>query len=100
MQFEPGANPTRVKAANQAAILKTIYHLGPIKRSEIARRLELTLPTITTNVNSMMARGIVRETGDGRRDRRLVGRKAHPVDIVPESRHFIGIELQGARRTA
>lgn len=99
MQFEPGANPTRVRAANQAAILKTIYHCGPIKRSEIARRLELTLPTITTNINSMMARGIVRETGVGRRDGHPVGRTAHPVDIVPESRHFIGVELQGARRT-
>ncbi|MDE7219215.1 MAG: ROK family transcriptional regulator [Oscillospiraceae bacterium] len=100
MQLEQGANLTRVKAANQAAILKTIYHLGPIRRSEIARLLELTLPTITTNVNSMMARGIVRETGSDRSDGRSIGRKAHPVDIVPESRRFIGVELQGARRTA
>lgn len=42
MQFEQGANPARVKAANQAAILKTIYHCGPIKRSEVAQRLGLT----------------------------------------------------------
>ncbi|MDE7260530.1 MAG: ROK family transcriptional regulator [Oscillospiraceae bacterium] len=100
MQFEQGANPSRVKAANQAAILKTIYHCAPIKRSEIAQRLGLTLPTITTNINSMMARGIVRETGSAQQDGQMIGRKAHPVDIVPESRHFIGIELQGTRRTA
>ena len=100
MQIEQGANPSRVKAANQAAILKTIYHCGPIKRSEIARRLDLTLPTITTNINSMMARGIVRETGVAWQDDQMMGRKAHPVDIVPGSRHFIGIELQGMRRTA
>ena len=99
MQLEQGSNLVRVKAANQAAILKTIYHLGPIKRSEIARRLELTLPTITTNISSMMARGIVRETGSDQPDERGVGRKPHPVDIVPESRYFIGIELQGMRRT-
>lgn len=99
MRFEQGANPTRVKAGNQAAILKTIYHCGPIKRSEIARRLELTLPTITTNVNSMMARGIVRETGSVPSSARFAGRKAHLVDIVPESRHFVGVEIQGMRRT-
>ena len=99
MQFEQGANPARVKAANQAAILKTIYHCGPIKRSEVAQRLGLTLPTITTNINSMMARGIVRETGSAPAGGRFVGRRAHPVDIVPESRHFIGVEIQGARRT-
>lgn len=99
MQFEPGANQARVKAANQAAILKTIYHFGPVRRADVARRLDLTLPTITTNINSMMARGIVRETGSVQPGSRFVGRKAHLVDIVPESRHFIGMEIQGARRT-
>ena len=98
MQFEQGANPSRVKAGNQAAILKTIY-IGPIKRSEVARRLGLTLPTITTNINSMMARGIVRETGSERSITHFAGRKAHLVDIVPESRHFAGVEIQGMRRT-
>ncbi len=99
MQFEQGANPSRVKAGNQAAILKTIYLCGPIKRSEVARRLGLTLPTITTNINSMMARGIVRETGSERSITHFAGRKAHLVDIVPESRHFAGVEIQGMRRT-
>lgn len=99
MKFQQGANPTRVKAANQAAILKTIYHCGPIKRSEIAQRLELTLPTITTNVSAMIGRGIVRETGSAQPEEGYVGRKAHLVDIVPESRHFIGMEIQGYRRT-
>ena len=84
---------------NQAAILKTIYHCGPIKRSEIAQRLGLTLPTITTNVNGMIARGIVRETGCAQTGTPFVGRRAHPVDVVPESRHFIGLEIQGMRRT-
>jgi predicted NBD/HSP70 family sugar kinase len=99
VQFEQGANPSRVKAGNQAAILKTIYLCGPIKRSEVARRLGLTLPTITTNINSMMARGIVRETGSERSITHFAGRKAHLVDIVPESRHFAGVEIQGMRRT-
>ena len=98
MQFEQGSNPSRVKAANQSAILKTIYHCGPIRRAEIAKRLGLTLPTITTNVNSMIARGMVRETGAVPPNARAGGRKAHPVDIAPESRHFIGVEIQGERR--
>ena len=98
MRFEQGSNPSRVKAANQAAILKAIYHCGPIRRAEIARRLGLTLPTITTNVNSMIAQGIVRETGAVPPNARVGGRKAHPVDIVPESRRFIGVEIQGVRR--
>ena len=98
MQFGQGINPARVKTANQAAILKTIYHRGPIKRAEIAESLDLTLPTITTNIHSMMARGIVREAGSLPSGARFAGRRAHPVDIVPESRHFIGVEIQGSRR--
>ena len=98
MQFGQGANPARGKAANQAAILKTIYHRGPIKRAEVAESLGLTLPTITTNVQSMIARGIVREAGPLQSGPRFAGRRAHPVDIVPESRHFVGLEIQGARR--
>ena len=84
MQLEQGGNLPRVKVSNQAAILKTIYHLGPIKRSEIARRLELTLPTITTNVNGMMAQGIVRETDAGRPEGPPGG---HRAGIPPFHRH-------------
>jgi len=76
--------------------LRTIYHFGPVKRSQIAEYLGLTMPTITTNINEMIARGIVRETGLTA-PRGSSGRRARPVDIVPEARHFIGVELQGSR---
>lgn len=99
MQIEQGSNSLRVKITNQSAILKIIYYFGPIKRAEIARRLDLTLPTITTNVNSMIAEGIVRETSVRGTDGQRTGRKAHLLEIVPEARHFIGIEITGSRRS-
>lgn len=86
-----------LRRGSQASILRAIYHLGPIKRSEIADYLGLTMPTITTNVNEMIARGLVRETGLTPPQPGNTGRRAHPVDIVPQSRHFIGIEMQGTR---
>ena len=58
VQFVRGNNLPRVKISNQSSILRMIYHCGPIKRAEIAERLGLTLPTITTNINSMIADGI------------------------------------------
>lgn len=99
MWFEQGANLPRVKVSNQCAILRIIYHRGPIRRSEIAKSLGLTLPTITTNVNSMIAGGIVRETGPAEPDGGYVGRRAQLVDIVPESRFFIGAEITGRERS-
>lgn len=86
-----------LRRGSQASILRAIYHLGPVKRSEIADYLGLTMPTITTNVNEMIARGLVRETGLTPPQPGNGGRRAHPVDIVPQSRHFIGVEMQGTR---
>lgn len=97
MEFGARRHLPRSKMTSQAAILCAIYHFGPVKRSQIAEYLGLTMPTITTNVNDMMTCGIVRETGLTAPQPGYSGRRARPVDIVPESRHFIGIEMQGTR---
>lgn len=97
MEFKTERNLPRSKTSSQAAILRAIYHFGPVKRSQVAEYLGLTMPTITTNVNDMIAQGIVRETGLTAPQPGYSGRRARPVDIVPESRHFIGIEMQGTR---
>lgn len=97
MRFAQGSNLLRVKSSNQSSILQMIYHCGPIKRAEIAEQLGLTVPTITTNVNNMITSGLVREV-DNPDHSSYRGRKARPVDIVPSSQYFIGIEMQGFRR--
>ncbi len=97
MQIEQGTNSLRTKASNQSSILRTIYYYGPILRSEIAQRLDLTLPTITTNVSSMIDAGIVKETSARENQISDYGRHAHPVQIVPENRHFIGVEMTAKR---
>lgn len=95
MQIELGNNLPRVKVANQTAIKKMIYHYGPIMRSEISTRLSLTLPTITTNINSMINSGIVCEVENtDSSSKNNIGRKANPVDIVDDSRYFIGLEMR------
>lgn len=98
MRPEQGANLPRVKVSNQCAILRMIYNRGPIRRSEIAKSLGLTMPTITSNVNGMIAAGIVRETGLAEQGGGYVGRRAQLVDIVPESRCFIGAEIKDSER--
>ena len=77
-----GNNMMRLKQENQSSIRKIIYLRGPVLRSSIAEDLHLTLPTITTNVNAMTP-----------------GRSALPVDIVPDSRYFIGVEITQISRS-
>ena len=97
MIIQPGGNLPRGKISNQVAIRKMIYHYGPITRSEISRQLNLTLPTITTNVSTMLAKGILQEISPIA-DEKSIGRPASPVDIAADSAYFIGVEMRGARR--
>lgn len=92
-----GNNMMRLKQENQSSIRKIIYLRGPVLRSSIAEDLHLTLPTITTNVNAMLQSGILFED----RDNVVMtpGRSALPVDIVPDSRYFIGVEITQISRS-
>lgn len=96
MKFDKGNNLPRVRAANQSAILRMVYHCAPITRADIARRLGLTLPTITTNISAMISEGLVRELDppEETADQRS-GRKSRLLDIVPEARRYVGVEMRG-----
>lgn len=98
MNIQPGGNLSRVKLSNQVAIRKMIYHYGPITRAEIAKRLNLTLPTITTNVNTMLSEGVLLEVAPPASDEKAIGRPANPVDVAAGCAYFIGVEMRGARR--
>ena len=95
-KLHKGNNLSRLKQSNQSAIRKIIYLQGPVLRSSIAENLHLTLPTITTNVNSMLQNGIIFE--DKENIVMTPGRFALPVDIAPNSRYFIGIEITETAR--
>lgn len=99
MQFKPGINPIRSGKSNHSAILRMIYHYGPMTRAKIARQLGLTLPTITTSISRMIAEGIVQEVEPTISTKNL-GRKTHPVDVVPQAKLFAGVEMRGTRRAA
>jgi N-acetylglucosamine repressor len=89
-----GGNLPRIKIQNQSSIRKMIYMHGPILRSEIAETLGLTVPTITTTVNSLIELGVIDNVKDSSLSSNTLGRKAWPIDIVPDSRYFIGLEMR------
>ena len=86
-------------SSSTSEVLKTIYYRGPIKRSEIADLLGLTKATITTNVNYLIAAGLVKEDEKPVLDSNSLGRKARRVSIVPDAKHYVGIEIRGFKRT-
>lgn len=98
MEITPGSNLSRVKIANQAAIRRMIYEYGPITRSEIAEKLSLTLPTITTNISSMIASGFLEEVPAAESSSLSLGRRANPVNVVSDAGYFMGVEFRNRFR--
>lgn len=94
-----GNNLPRVKVQNQYAIKEIVYKFGPISRIEIAERLGLTLPTITTSVSTMIKNGLLKEV-ELSSDIKTLGRRTMLVDINENSRRFLGIEIRGFARSA
>lgn len=92
-----GNNLERLKLRNTESIKEAIYKYGPISRAEIAEMLQLTPPTITTNVANLLQQGLVRECEAGsvseeRRSKHTLGRKRILVDFVSDAQYAIGIE--------
>ena len=66
---------------------------GPISRSDIARKLALSPGSLTRLSAPLLESGLlveVEERADGR-----AGRPTRPLDIVPNSQHFLGMKLTG-----
>ena len=90
-----GTNLPRVKKQNEALIKEIIYKYGPISRSKIAEMLSLTPPTITTNVSSLIERGLVYEFAaeDSDVEERSLGRKPIKINFIQNARYAVGVEM-------
>lgn len=76
--------------AGRAVALEVLIH-GPISRSEVARRLDLSPGSLTRLSTPLLESGLLVDVGeqvDGK-----VGRPVHLLDVVPASRRFIGMKL-------
>ena len=76
--------------ASRSVALQVLIN-GPISRSDIARKLELSAGSLTRLSTPLIESGLlveVEEKTDGR-----AGRPSRPLDIVPASQHFIGMKL-------
>ena len=83
-KWAPGTGATR------AVALEVLIH-GPMSRSEVARRLDLSPGSLTRLSTPLIEMGLLVDIGeqvDGK-----VGRPVQLIDVVPTSRRFIGIKL-------
>lgn len=83
-RWAPGTGATR------AVALEVLIH-GPLSRSEVARRLDLSPGSLTRLSTPLLEMGVLIDVGeqvDGK-----VGRPVQLLDVVPGSKRFIGMKL-------
>lgn len=92
--MQRGSNLPTVRQMNSAMIREVIYNAGPISRTEVAQRLDLSLPTITNNVLPLINSGILYEFSvpDVQNSKQL-GRKPVLLDYVPNFGYYVGVDL-------
>ena len=81
---------TSGNGATRAVALEVLIH-GPMSRSEVARRLDLSAGSLTRLSTPLLDSGLLVEVGeqvDGK-----VGRPSQLLDVVPGSQRFVGMKL-------
>ncbi|SBT65764.1 Sugar kinase of the NBD/HSP70 family, may contain an N-terminal HTH domain [Micromonospora sediminicola] len=76
---------------NRHLVLQLIAEHGPLSRTDLARRGQLTASTITHIVADFAAAGLITETAAVRAS---AGRQPVLVDLAPQTGHLVGIKLR------
>lgn len=78
------------KSKNLGDIYRLIYHNKQISRQSIAEHLNLSLPTVTNNLNQLREDGLIYTAGSFES---TGGRKPHIFRCTPDARHSLGINI-------
>ena len=79
---------------NRSAILETIRRESPISRSTIARRLDVSLPTVMRIVNQLAEEGLVHSHGDSEWSG---GRRRALLEFNGDGFVVLGVDLGGTK---
>lgn len=83
--------PNRKRSENEKVILAKISEHGAMTKYDLAERINISIPTVTTNVNKLLKEGILKEVGVAEAE---YGRKPMLIDIEYNRYFSIGIDIQ------
>lgn len=89
------SNLQAIKKSNKNLILKLISEHKNISRAELRRITGLAPTTVSTQVDELIEKGLVKETGIF--DTGSIGRKAVSIEINPKGRYFAGVEIDDGK---
>ena len=81
---------TDKKTITRSRILNYVINNQVTSKVEVSKNLNLSMPTVLSNVNDLIAKGIIIETGESES---TGGRKAKSIGINPSYRYSVGIVI-------
>jgi len=91
-------NPYLMKQLNRSAVLGLLREHGPLSRSDIAKLLNLSPPTVTRIVSQLIAEGLLRE-GETTESATKIGRPRTLLHFNFLAHMVIGVDVGGAKTT-
>ncbi|WZL73947.1 ROK family transcriptional regulator [Clostridiaceae bacterium 35-E11] len=86
-----GVNHTSLKIQNQMLLIQEIKHAKGMSRAEAAKKLGLSAPSVSSNIEDLIDRGIITEKGIGESNG---GRKPIVLEYNYEYGYVIGLALK------
>lgn len=81
---------TDKKTITRSRILNYVINNQITSKAEVSKNLNLSMPTVLSNINDLIAKGIIIETGEYES---TGGRKAKSIGINPSYRYSVGIMI-------
>ncbi|MFI5683259.1 ROK family protein [Streptomyces sp. NPDC051636] len=95
MPTTPAAGWHPLSPAERSVAIEVLVH-GPLSRTELARRLHLSAGSLTRLTKPLIESGLLVEVPDGSGAvQTRQGRPSQPLDVVAESRAFLGFKVTG-----
>ncbi|WMI55932.1 ROK family transcriptional regulator [Streptomyces rochei] len=76
----------------RSVAIEVLVH-GPLSRTEIARRLDLSPGSLTRLTKPLIQEGLLVEVEEAGATEGRQGRPSQPLDVVADSRHFLGFKI-------
>jgi len=80
----------QIKEINRVKIIKLIKEREAITKQKIARELNLSIPTVTSNIKELLQEGLVEEAGVAKS---TGGRKPVVVKFLKNARYSFGVNI-------
>ncbi|MDR1175118.1 MAG: ROK family transcriptional regulator [Treponema sp.] len=90
MPYDKKLNQSQIAQTNKYNVFRCLIREGPINRAAIAKRMDLSIPTVMAIVDDLFKKKIVRSMGKGEFG---VGKQPEILEIEPGRFFYIGADI-------